>query len=98
MPIVKYISVSAPPPSLQDNSADIDRLKNALRLEAPGPLLVPFAQMSNVAAGFRQAKFSGTAVLNEAAGHLELVDFIGEPGPLAAMALEIGRASCRERV
>ncbi|NOX26559.1 MAG: ATP-binding protein [Deltaproteobacteria bacterium] len=98
MPIVKYISVNAPPPSLQDNSADIDRLKNALRAKVPGFLVVPFAQMSNVAAGFRQAKFSGTAVVNEAVGcpesrrlaYLELVDFIREPAPLAAMALDLG--------
>ncbi len=90
MPIVKYIPVNAPPPSLQDNSADIDRLKNALRPATSSALVVPFAQMSNVAASFRQAKFSGTAVVNEAVGHLELVDFIREPAPLAAMALDLG--------
>ena len=91
MPIVKYITVTAPEPSLRDNSADIDRLKNALREKVSGhSLVVPFAQVSNVAAGFRQAKFSGTAVLNEACGHLELVDFVESAGPLAAMALDLG--------
>jgi uncharacterized 2Fe-2S/4Fe-4S cluster protein (DUF4445 family) len=91
MPIVKYIGITAPEPSLQDNSADIDRLKDALRKKIAGQdLFVPFAQLSNVAARFRQAKFSGTAVLNEACGRLELVDFVKEPGPLAVLALDLG--------
>ncbi len=93
MSIVKYISITAPKPSLQDNSADVDRLKRALSekiADSSRPIVVPFAQVSNVAAHFRQANFSGTAVLNEADGRLELVDFIKEPGPLAAMALDLG--------
>lgn len=90
-PIVKYITVNAPVPSLNDNLADIDRLKRALLTEtAARPLSIPFAQVSNVAAAFRQAKFSGTAVINDLGERLELVDFVEKPGPLAAMALDLG--------
>ncbi len=90
-PIVKYINISAPIPKLSDNLADIDRLKRALLTETSGrPLTTPFAQVSNVAAAFRQAKFSGTAVINDLSDRLELVDFVETPGPLAAMALDLG--------
>jgi len=86
-PIVKYITVSAPIPKLSDNLADIDRLKRALLTETSSrPLSIPFAQLSNVAAAFRQAKFSGTAVINDLGERLELVDFVDIPGPLTAMA------------
>ncbi len=90
-PIVKYITVSAPIPKLSDNLADIDRLKRALLTETSSrPLSIPFAQLSNVAAAFRQAKFSGTAVINDLGERLELVDFVDIPGPLTAMALDLG--------
>ncbi len=91
MPIVKYIAVTAPEPSLQDNLADLDRLKRALADKISGqPIIVPFAQVSNVASRFRQANFSGSAVVNEMEGRFELVDFVHKPKILAVMALDLG--------
>lgn len=91
-PLVQSISVAAPPPSLGDNSADIDRLKKAVReaLDCPD-IVVPLAQVTTVSQRFRQAKFCGAAIVNDLGTHMELVDFMGEfPGLLAAMALDLG--------
>ena len=93
-PLVQYIPVEALSPSLQDNSADIERLKRMVLRRIPEPeavLCVPLAQVTNVSRSFRQAKFCGTAVVNILEGMVEIVDFLpDQPNILAAMALDLG--------
>lgn len=92
MPIVLCLPISAPTPSLQDNTADLDRLKRVVS-EALGqaPLVVPWRQAGHVARHFRQAGFHGAALVNQVEGRYELVDFLPKPPALLpAMALDLG--------
>jgi uncharacterized 2Fe-2S/4Fe-4S cluster protein (DUF4445 family) len=92
MPIVQSLAVTAPIPSLQDNTADLDRLKRALSASlGDTPLVVPWREAGRVAKSFRQAGFCGSAVINQLEGRFELVDFLPTPPALLpAMALDLG--------
>ncbi|MHB1348318.1 MAG: ASKHA domain-containing protein [Desulfobulbaceae bacterium] len=95
-PLVRCITVVASPPSLQDNRADADRLKQAVanRLRAEGvdaPLLIPLALLASLAGKFRQAGFQGCALVNMLPAFCEIVDFFPEePGRLPGFALDLG--------
>ncbi|OQX10722.1 MAG: [Fe-S]-binding protein [Desulfobulbaceae bacterium A2] len=87
--------LAAPPPSLTDNTADIDRLLRAVaeqrRDQPPLPLEIPFRRLGLVAARFRAAAFRGSAVLNHRDSRLELVDFLPQrPSCLPGLALDLG--------
>lgn len=90
--LVKIIPVEAAPPSLQDNTGDVDRLKKVLLPYLGGKMpLVPLARLTKVAKRFRQGGFKGVAVVNDMPCGLELVDFLEQtPAVLAAMALDLG--------
>lgn len=93
--LVRLVPVTATPPSLNDNTADLDRLLRALRhdlAEESGRLLaVPHRRMALVAERFRACGFGGVAVLNEDQGRLEPVDLLAaRPARLPAMALDLG--------
>jgi len=91
-PLVSYIQVTAAPPSLQDNTGDLDRLKKALASALKGQTpLTPLPRLSKVAQRFRQAGFSGTAIINHLPTGPEIVDFLSTaPHVLPAMALDLG--------
>jgi len=91
-PLVQLLAVTASPPSLGDNTGDVDRLKKTLRSQiGTRPLVVPYGRLSVVAAGFRRAGFKGVAVVNDLDTSLELVDFLGAPPKvLAGIALDLG--------
>ncbi|MDD5757925.1 MAG: ASKHA domain-containing protein [Desulfobulbaceae bacterium] len=92
MPIVLCLPIKASPPSLQDNSADLDRLKK-VACESLGniPLVIPWRQAGQVARNFRQAGFQGAALINQVEGRSELIDFLPcLPAVLPAMALDLG--------
>ena len=85
--------VEAPSPSLHDNTADLDRLQQALlhSLNDNRSLTIPYARMTCVARDFRAAEFNGYALLNNLEQGWEVVDFFRENPPvIAAMALDLG--------
>ena len=91
--IVTVARVEASPPSLGDNTADLDRLLQALTAVTQGalPLTVPYACMTAVARGFRAAGFCGYALLNNREHCREVVGFLPEkPAVVAGMALDLG--------
>jgi uncharacterized 2Fe-2S/4Fe-4S cluster protein (DUF4445 family) len=94
--LVTTVAVEAVEPSLQDNTADIDRLKVAVTACLPSDLAertlyVPYRNMRHVAAVFRENGFTGCAILNVLPGQLDIVDFLAEvPAHLPAMALDLG--------
>lgn len=96
LPLVISIHVTAEPPSLQDNTADLDRLRLAvdrsLSSDLQGrQLCIPFSAMAGVASGFRQAGFSGHALLNVMPHQLDIVDFFQKKPPaIPAVALDLG--------
>jgi uncharacterized 2Fe-2S/4Fe-4S cluster protein (DUF4445 family) len=94
--LVTAIPVEAAEPSLQDNTADLDRLKSALTLSLPAQvasyrLHIPFRSMAAVASAFRKASFKGYAIVTVLAGQLDIIDFTAtEPELIPAMALDLG--------
>lgn len=91
-PLVRLLPVSTPPPSLSDNSGDIDRLKRGLTSSLCGVSpAVPYNRLVAVAKSFRQAGFQGMAVVNDLPAGPQLVDFLAvAPAVLPAMALDLG--------
>ncbi|OQX09078.1 MAG: [Fe-S]-binding protein [Desulfobulbaceae bacterium A2] len=90
-----FRDVSAPAPSLLDNTADIDRLLRALAegpyADAELPMEIPYRRLGLLAARFRAAGFRGTAVLNHRGSRLEVVDFLPRrPDTLPGLALDLG--------
>ncbi|MEN8199743.1 MAG: ASKHA domain-containing protein [Thermodesulfobacteriota bacterium] len=92
-PLVCAVRVEAQEPGLHDNTADLDRLQQALvnSLADQRPLSVPYARMGAVARAFRASGFNGFAILNNLEQGWSVVDFLAEePGLLPAMALDLG--------
>lgn len=91
-PLVRAIAVAAPPPSLGDNTGDLDRLKKALAPLLAGAMpVVPYQRLGKVAERFRAAGFTGVAIVNDMSGTPVLVDFLlRQPEVLAGMALDLG--------
>ncbi len=93
IPFVLPVPLMAEQPSLQDNTADLDRLRHALRARLPDarPLTIPFARIVTLCRRFRQAGFSGVALVNDLPDRWVLADFLPElPATLPAMALDLG--------
>lgn len=94
--LVTAIRIEAAEPSLQDNTADLDRLKAALSQKLPAniagrSLSLPFGCMATVADAFRNARFKGYAVLNVLPGQLDIIDFLPhKPEILPGIALDLG--------
>lgn len=92
-PIVCSVRVEAVPPSLHDNTADLDRLQQALRsaLADDRSLTIPFERMVPVARLFREYGFTGYALLNNQEQGWVVADFLGaRPQIIAGMALDLG--------
>ncbi len=90
---VRYIPVQARTPALQDNTADLDRLKNSIRSQFNDnrPVRVDLKEMNRLARLFRAASFTGWAVVNDLGYCLQLVDFHGQKHKfLPVMALDLG--------
>ena len=92
MAIVEALPVTALPPSLRDNTADLDRLLRAIAAQVGEVALVaPWREAGRVAKQFRAAGFSGVALVNRREGRLEVVDLLPDPPAiLPAMALDLG--------
>ena len=90
--IVKLYQVKARPPSLADNTGDLDRLKKVTAgvLEGQNPV-VAFSRIAPVADAFRQSGFQGFAVVAHYASGPQLIDFYAKkPEFLVGMALDLG--------
>ncbi len=94
--LVTAVRVEAARPSLEDNTADLDRLKAALVLLLPPALAerslcIPYFSMGAVAAAFRRGGFKGYVILNVLPWQVDIVDFLPQaPETLPAMALDLG--------
>ena len=90
--LVKLYQINANPPSLADNTGDLDRLKKVLSgvLEGSKPT-VPYSRIAPVADAFRQSGFKGFAVVIHYPTGPQLIDFYPEaPEFLVGMALDLG--------
>ena len=92
-PIVCSVKVNASLPDLEDNTADIDRLQQALTstLGDGRPVIVSYRYMTSVARQFRLAGFSGYALLNNMEQSWQVIDFFAvRPDFVPGMALDLG--------
>lgn len=93
-PLVRCVPLETSPPSLQENTADADRLKKALAgqfRQQEQELCIPFRSLSVVAGSFRAAGFRGAAVLNMLPTGTEIVDFLPvAPDVLPGLAIDLG--------
>ena len=97
VPLVRCFRIEAAAPSLEDNTADIDRLKKALtkavhREGITGKhLQVPYDCIGRVGAVFRAACFQGFVLANIMPDSIEVIDFFPEiPAAVPAVALDLG--------
>jgi uncharacterized 2Fe-2S/4Fe-4S cluster protein (DUF4445 family) len=90
--LVKLYQVKANPPSLADNTGDLDRLKKSLAGTLAGQIpVVPFSRIAPVAEAFRNSDFKGFAVVVHYPTGPQLIDFYAEaPEFLVGMALDLG--------
>ena len=90
--LVKLYQVKANPPSLTDNTGDLDRLKKSLSGVLEGQnAVVPFSRIAPVAEAFRNSGFQGFAVVTHYPAGPQLIDFHTEaPELLIGMALDLG--------
>lgn len=91
--IVCSVKVNAAVPGLEDNTADIDRLQQALTsiLGDGRPVIVSYQHMTSVARKFRLAGFSGYALLNNMDQSWQVIDFFAaRPAVIPGMALDLG--------
>ncbi len=96
-PLVHCLDIKAVPPSLGDNTADLDRLKktvSAALVEAGAntlPLLIPLDRMPELAASFRTYEYQGIVIVNMLPAFIEIVDFLPRrPQILPAVAIDLG--------
>ncbi len=90
--LVKLYQVKANPPSLADNTGDLDRLKKSLSaLLGDVPPVVPYSRIAPVAEAFRSSGFKGYGVVVHYPAGPQLIDFYPEaPEQLVGMALDLG--------
>ncbi|MCP4364273.1 MAG: ATP-binding protein [Planctomycetes bacterium] len=104
IPLVFLVRVEATLPSLHDNTADLDRLKAALLDALPEQvgcslIHIPFACAADIAASFRGADFTGSAVLQYEQNRLVVVDFVANaPKTLPVLALDLGSTHLEARL
>jgi uncharacterized 2Fe-2S/4Fe-4S cluster protein (DUF4445 family) len=90
-PFVFALAIESIPPSLHDNTGDIDRLKKAVSAAKGIAVQIPLRRMAYIAANFRKFGFKGAAIINDLPAGAVLVDFLAEqPRILPAMALDLG--------
>ena len=91
-PLVELYEVAAKPPSLSDNTADLDRLTKVLAGVFAGQNpVVPFPRIAPVAESFRRADFKGFAVVAHYPSGPRVIDFVARKADfLLGMALDLG--------
>jgi uncharacterized 2Fe-2S/4Fe-4S cluster protein (DUF4445 family) len=91
-PLVEFIEINAEPPSLEDNTADTDRLRRLVAEKISGAEpLIPVSRLGEISRRFREGGFSGCAVVNDLGSVSELVDFIDNIDEVVpAVALDLG--------
>ncbi len=99
-PLVKKFHLHLPPPSLRDNTAEIDRLKRQLKTTGGlEHLTIPFAEIPRWVSILRKANYRVTATVSLAAVAPQLIEV--EPGDTGAklfgLAVDLGttRIACQ---
>ena len=82
--MVEPLECELPPPSLNDNTGDLDRLMRALKQQGFSPVQVHPSRINHLVRQIRQGRFKVTAVLGYHRCHWELMEvFAGFEKPSA---------------
>jgi len=91
-PMVELLASELPPPSLDDNIGDLDRLLRALKQNGFSPVRFPPSQINHLARQIRLGQFKVTAVLGYHLCHWELIEVYAgfEKRPVLGFAVDLG--------
>ncbi|MDY0040235.1 MAG: ASKHA domain-containing protein [Desulforhabdus sp.] len=88
-PLVEFLQVELPQPSLNDNSGDLDRLARALMQKGFSPLQYNPPSLKNLVGKIRRHNFKVTAVLGFNECHWELIDILSGSSEHAALGFSV---------
>jgi len=94
-PLVEVLQLELAPPSLADNTADLDRLLRALRRQGFEPIQIRLADADEFAARIRGENFHVTVLVGFFGSHWEIVDILpgsSSPTPLG-LAIDLGSST-----
>jgi uncharacterized 2Fe-2S/4Fe-4S cluster protein (DUF4445 family) len=94
-PLVEVVNLELPPPSLNDNRGDLDRLAGALEDKGFTPLHVRPGDSGWLARRTRLEGFRVSALVGDAGCHWELIDVLPweRAAPVCGLALDLGTTS-----
>jgi uncharacterized 2Fe-2S/4Fe-4S cluster protein (DUF4445 family) len=98
-PLIESVAVDLPAPSLNDNTADLDRLARTLGHVGFSPIRIAPGKMDELVRKIRRNDQSFRAIVGFSGAHWEVLDVVaGSPDPaLFGFALDLGTSSlvCR---
>lgn len=91
-PLIEALKLELPPPHLDDNTGDLDRLARALTQRGFGPLHFHPSHLNCWIDRIRQGNFKITAVLGCASCHWEVLDVVPDfpSNPTLGFAVDLG--------
>jgi len=91
-PLVVRRTLSVPPPSLEDNTADVDRLVRTLHRSGFSPVRVDPSDLDGISSRLRQGDFTVSVVLGYREDHWALleVDAGASSEPVLGLAVDLG--------
>lgn len=91
-PMAHMIRLELPPPHLNDNTGDLDRLLRALRQDGYEPVRVDARRLVSMTRRIRELGFRLSVVLGYAMEQWELLDILPEDdeGPMLGLAIDLG--------
>jgi uncharacterized 2Fe-2S/4Fe-4S cluster protein (DUF4445 family) len=90
--MVELFASELPPPSLDDNTGDLDRLLRALKQKGFSPVRFAPSQINHLARQIRRGQFKVTVVLGYHLCHWELLEVYAgfEERPILGLAVDLG--------
>ena len=91
-PLLEILQLELPPPHLNDNTGDLDRLVKVLKQRGFSPLLVHPSILDRILQRIREDQFRITAVVGYGQCHWELIDVLpgARKNPALAFAVDLG--------
>jgi uncharacterized 2Fe-2S/4Fe-4S cluster protein (DUF4445 family) len=91
-PIVESLEIELPPPSLDDNIGDLDRLLRALKQKGFGPVRFLPSQINHLSRQIRLGQFNVNVVLGYHLCHWELIEVYAgsDRRPVMGFAVDLG--------
>ncbi|MBU1740776.1 MAG: DUF4445 domain-containing protein [Proteobacteria bacterium] len=89
-PVVQPLDLEVERPSLQNNTADIDRLQRAVEHQWGAAVATDPADFNRLSRRMWDLDFTGQAVLDLSATPVKIIDFRSDQGPVLALAVDLG--------